>query len=102
MYYVQYEYLRGNLTIEQAFYLTLFLRCRSNDKLISDVGHAFGDAGINVWGVGFNLNNLGRIAKGLLSTLEREDNFKEIVREPNTDKIAYIGFHCCPVKLKTA
>jgi hypothetical protein len=92
LYYIQYEYLRGNLTDEQAFYLTLFFRCRMNDKPLEDVKNAFGDAGINVLEVRINVNKLITIANGLCSILEKDDNFKKMIDNANNDKKVYIGF----------
>jgi tetratricopeptide (TPR) repeat protein len=91
LYYIQYEYLRGNLTSKQAFYLTLFLRCLVNDKLSDDALHVLSDSKRTVWGERFNLNNLICIANGLLSTLE-EDILKEIIQNTDRNKKAYIGF----------
>ena len=64
--------MRRNLTAKQAFYLTLFLRHRVNDELFNDARHASGSAGINVFGIRFNLNDLICIANGLFSTLEKK------------------------------
>ena len=98
LYYIQYEYLRGNLTAKQAFYLTLFLRCLvkdqlSKDQLSDDVRPALSDSGITVLQVGFNLNNFTCIANSLLqTTILEEDSHKEIIQNTSGDKKVYIGF----------
>ena len=91
LYYIQYEYLRRNLMAKQAFYLTLFLRCRVNDKLSNDVLHVLSDFGIGILGLKFNLTNFICTANGLLSKL-KEENLKEIIQNTGRDKKAYIGF----------
>ena len=79
LYYIQYEYLRENLTSERALYLTLFFWCRMDDKLLEAVKKAFGDASINVLIIEFNVNKFITIANDLCS-------------DASNDKKAYIGF----------
>jgi tetratricopeptide (TPR) repeat protein len=92
LYYIQYEYLRGNLTAKQAFYLLLFLRCHVNDTLFDGAMNAWGEAEINVLKIRFNPHYFICIANGLLSTFEKGNRLKEIIQNADNDKKVYIGF----------
>ncbi|MCL2414701.1 MAG: tetratricopeptide repeat protein [Bacteroidales bacterium] len=92
LYYIQYEYLRGNLTVEQAFYLTLFLGYKINNIPLEDLKKAFGDLKISVFGVSLTVGKINAIAKSICSTLEEDNQFRKELEKADIHKKAYIIF----------
>ena len=89
LYYIQYEYLRKNLTPKQAFNLTLFFRSQVYDNVRKKAKIIITKTLL----AEYKIDKLIAIANGLYSLLSKEDRFREIIDKADDNKKAYIGFN---------